>query len=77
MFWAQMTNVLAKCWRDRPRDYAGELVSLWLKAIGFADVRTDYYERRLDIGYADDINNMAVERLSELPNESLREGLRC
>ena len=76
VFWAQMTNVLARRWKDRPRDYKGELVSAWLKALGFADVRTVYYERRLDIGYADDIYKMAVERLSGLRNDSLREGVK-
>ncbi|HUT04172.1 MAG TPA: class I SAM-dependent methyltransferase [bacterium] len=76
VFWAQMTSVLARRWKDRPRDYKAELVSTWLKGIGFADIRTDYYERRLDVEYADGIHKMAVERLSGLRNESIREGLR-
>ncbi|MBN2208096.1 MAG: hypothetical protein JW759_02205 [Candidatus Coatesbacteria bacterium] len=76
MFWAQTANMLARRWRERPRDYPSRLVLIWLRAIGFAGVRTDYYERRLDVGDADSIHRMALERLSGLRNDSLREGLK-
>ncbi len=77
MFWTQMVNVLAGHWKEKPRDYPSELVSLWLNEMGFVDITVSFYQRsffsRTEAGKR---HQAALERLERVQNENIRRGVR-
>lgn len=77
MFWGQMVGVLAGHWKEKPRDYPSELVTLWLDEIGFLDITVSFYQRSFfSRTEAEKRHQVALERLERVQNENIRRGLR-
>ncbi|MCD6326920.1 class I SAM-dependent methyltransferase, partial [bacterium] len=76
MFWGQMIPVLARRWDEKPRDYSSQLVSSWLDAIGFDEIRIAESKRELDASWAESTYQAFIRQLALLDDEGMREAIK-